>query len=177
MTLSPSFLQLKPKECFIAKYKSKEFEEYVLEKNKMFPNVPRDAFEELFFPHWDKLHLQELIGHLDFHSIQFSLLELDSSSCMKILWHSSTNWVEKCETWNLPVLKDRYRFLPSVIESWEKDQTWAEPIWIMDSKLSTYPTKSKYLLLEGHSRLGFFLSQQKINKVAQTHSVWILENA
>ncbi|WP_374035768.1 hypothetical protein ACES2I_08785 [Bdellovibrio bacteriovorus] len=178
--LSSSFLLLKPSvENRSPKFYPEEFEKDWARISKVFNNIPKEAFEELFFPFWDWDHFQKLYGYLDFHLLKFELITFTNAELAKVGWYSRFDRAESIARWSLEDFRDCFGLQKEVIESWEVDGTWLEPVWILNS--TTFPSgvlsneiKSPYMLIEGHTRMGSLELMKRHNKAGDTHKVWLI---
>lgn len=161
------------------------FEAYAWRIQKSFPNIPKDVLKQWMFLHIYNPHMIDNYGWINFGKVIFSEVDWSHEQIIQIQIYSKFSpYVQersKTETFSgfMCVQEDK--------EFWKNQGTWRVPIIVLKTEnLSAVPKyselKKPYQLVEGHSRLGYYLAffrycQKGLVKMAKAHKVFLMEVA
>jgi hypothetical protein len=163
--------------------------QYISRIRSNFTNLPEDVLEQWIYPHHFNEEMRRLYGWLDYEKVAFSLVKWTSEQvqAVKVYSHfrpyveSTTRKVRMAGPSELSSIDLR----KEVIASWINRGTWRTPIIVLESSSFVSPPRGieinrPYQLVEGHTRLGWFIAflslqgQRGTYPLAETHSVWLM---
>lgn len=184
MTISLSWLDLKPNE--VKNGNEEDFEDYYprIKSKEEYSHIPESVFEQWIHPHHQKWETLHNYAWLDYKKITF---EEQSWTFEKL---AKVNVIPEYMDFYLTRTKfdnfDDFLLGKENLSFWKQNGTWKTPPIILDvnSLKSNIPMWSKirgpYQLVEGHTRLGHLNSMKKVSdlsrgQISQTHKIWLMQ--
>jgi len=177
-------MELKPNEDFDGN--QEWFDEYYARiKLKIdYQNIPKDVFEQWIHPHHKNYETLKNYSWLDFKKMEFIVREwnFDELSNLYVIENYRNYFIGRSK------LSDFKQFFCKAddLKYWKEKGTWRIPPIILDvnSLRSNIPIDCElvrpFQLVEGHSRLGYLHSMNRISelnkgKIASKHRIYLMK--
>ncbi|HBH87552.1 MAG TPA: hypothetical protein DDY17_08140 [Syntrophaceae bacterium] len=160
------------------------YETYELEdKNKyldrtlrLLPNFPKDVITQWFYDHPQQVHDHEW---LEYKKLKFELITLGTDQ-IPVTDLGNTGAVEAYR-YNYFVIGNTSSRREKLESYFQEHGTWPVPPIFLKNKDGNlkypfgFPCGKPLHLLEGHNRMAFFIEYKSLNKISNSHLVYITE--
>jgi|TARA_R110000764_G_scaffold168514_3_gene255894 hypothetical protein len=181
----PTWLELKPNENYDGNQENFiEYYERVISSKFELGSFPKEVYEQWIHPHHKNFDTLKNYSWIDYGLIEFE----------KVFWNiesiESVNVIERAQSYvNLRASYNEFNEFcckSEDLEYWKSCGTWRTPPIILDvnslnDELPNWSELRKpYQLVEGHSRLGYLKSMNKIKsggsyKMADKHILFLMK--
>jgi hypothetical protein len=176
-------MELKPNEDYDGN--QEWFDEYYsrIKIKRDYKHIPKDVFEQWIHPHHKKDETLINYSWMNFKNIEFIACEwsFEELSQLYVLEDYRDYFISRSK------LSDFEQFfcIDDDLNSWKEKGTWRVPPVILDvnSLLSNIPSDCElvppFQLVEGHSRLGYLHSMNRISelkkgKISSKHCIYLM---
>jgi hypothetical protein len=178
---SESWKALKPFRNFNQIRQTDETEQKYFERLQPQYKIPIEVMKQWIYPHYYDRNTVNNYGWLNYTSSAFQLEEFTVEMILQLnIIKDNRQYVESRASVEV---FEGFCCLPHDLEHWQKYSTWRVPPIVLDvDRLKNIPAyaelKGHFQLIEGHSRLGYFLAMEK-KKIRtlreRTHQIYVLK--
>lgn len=175
---SPSWKTLKPLKNFNQLKDTDESERQCYERLSDRFNIPFDVISQWIYPHYFNRHTVNNYGWIDYSNCHFHEVNLEVSILTNL--HVIKDFQPYVTSRESAKPFDDFCCMSQDKAHWESRGTWRIPPIVLDvDSLMGIPSYSEirgpFQLIEGHSRLGYFLALKRAGILSVTeHKVYLL---
>ena len=144
-------------------------------KNEFGINAPDSVIKQFYLDHHDKDSFIEFYGHIDLHTIKWTLIEVSTENILAI--DDAATYPDFIKDVSIDIkycnkISD-IDVRADVVHHWKNYATWKTPPIFLDGTKLKKPTK-KLHLVEGHTRVGNLkgIFSKKLFKLADFHKIY-----
>ena len=178
-----SWLELKPNENEDGN--QEWFDEYYkrIKLKKEFKNIPKEVFEQWIHAHHKNYETLNNYAWIDYEKVEFKLLKWSFEKLENI--NIIENYREYSDSRAICNDLSQFCCCDKDLKHWKENGTWRIPPIILDVKsiIDDIPKwseiKEPFQLVEGHSRIGYLKSMNRINKlgkekISDNHKIYLM---